>query len=98
MSSLTSCALVLSPVENDDSRFAAFGRGARGHILKGVHEADNFRIIRSGTEDTFLFSPAITNGSVTYLVNVGPVLQPVVPWPHERAESIVRSREGGLGG
>ncbi len=65
--------LIVTMFEDDDSVFAALRAGARGYILKGTHEEDLLRAIRSVAAGEAIFSPAIASRVLTYFARPAPV-------------------------
>jgi DNA-binding NarL/FixJ family response regulator len=81
--------LVLTMFEDDDSVFAAMRAGASGYLVKGAHQDEILRAVRSVAAGQAIFGPSVARRIVDFFANAASLGCTADPFP----ELTARERE-----
>jgi DNA-binding NarL/FixJ family response regulator len=81
--------LVLTMFEDDDSVFAAMRAGASGYLVKGAHQDEILRAVRSVAAGQAIFGPSVARRIVDFFANAASLGRTADPFP----ELTARERE-----
>jgi DNA-binding NarL/FixJ family response regulator len=82
--------LVVTMFEDDDSVFAAMRAGARGYVLKDMHDEDIARAIRAVGNGDAIFSPAIAQRMMSFFSARPAVSVEIFPALTESERNVLR--------